>query len=223
MKKQLSKLLIVCFILATVSISGFAQKTESSKNEKAKEEERQKAREEHQKAIEELQMAEQLALEAEIADFENQVHSEELSRAVENARISYIRGTGDRSDYYFDGDYKIPGVYVVGSSYNSSSFQYSKTVKEANFTKDFTFEIDKEANRGSIDVSGSCKHGEIRITISMPSGKMYTEVLIDEFGSINWSKNFSISEEDKSKTGNWTFMIDAKDATGSFRLSVRSN
>ena len=59
-----------------------------------------------------------------------------------------------------------------------------------------------------MSVMGDCKAGEIRIKIIMPNGKNYSDIVIDEFGNLNWRKSFTISEtENQDKTGEWKFQI----------------
>ena len=107
---------------------------------------------------------------------------------------------------------------------NSETLEYRKTVKESTFTKELPFEVEEGAHNVSIAVSGACKEGEIRIKILMPGGKTYTEVLLDEYGSVNWKKSFSTNDEkSKERVGEWKFVISSKEATGNFSLSIRSN
>jgi hypothetical protein len=74
-----------------------------------------------------------------------------------------------------------------------------------------------------MSVMGDCKAGEIRVKIIMPSGKTYSDILIDEYGNLNWRKSFTISEEEnKDKSGEWVFKIDATKATGSFKISLQT-
>jgi hypothetical protein len=176
---------------------------------------KQKQEEELKKAQEEKQRIEELyrgrvidasTRRSELADIERDLHvitrdgSTGWSVAYPEGNISFFSGSQD-----------------------SETLEFRKTVNESSFTKDFDFNVESGARKVAISVSGACKSGEIRIQILMPGGKTYTEVLLDEFGSVNWNKSFSIDEEDKSKTGEWSFKITATEATGNFRLSIRSN
>ncbi len=109
-----------------------------------------------------------------------------------------------------------------GGSQNSESLEYRKTVNESTFTKELPFDVEEGSRSVSISVSGSCKEGEVRIKILMPGGKTYTEVLLDEYGSVNWKKSFSTEDDNKERTGKWKFVINSKEATGNFSLSIRS-
>lgn len=119
--------------------------------------------------------------------------------------------------------YTTTGVPFHGAPGNSSSLQYSKQLDKSSFKSDYSFQIDSDARRASIAISGHCTTGEIRIRVTTPDGKLYTEVLIDDMGSVNWRKSFNLESENSNKAGSWNFAIAAKDATGSFRLSLSSN
>lgn len=74
-----------------------------------------------------------------------------------------------------------------------------------------------------MSVMGDCKAGEIRIKIVMPNGKNYSDILIDEFGNLNWRKSFTISEkENQDKSGEWKFQIASTKATGFFKISLQT-
>ncbi len=203
-------------ILSIAVISLFGTNT-ALMGQEVKEQKVQSEKEIQEKLQEEKAKQEQFVL-------EKQVAKGEVEKAIQTAREAYIdattrAGTGLSGVYLQDG----PGyIFVNGSSQSSTSMDFSKTMKEASFEKDFTFSVEKDAKRASISISGMCDSGEVRIKITMPDGKTYTEVLIDEYGNVNWSKSFTISEEDTSKAGDWKFGIDARDATGVFRISVKS-
>jgi hypothetical protein len=74
-----------------------------------------------------------------------------------------------------------------------------------------------------MSVNGDCKTGEIRIKIVMPNGKTYSDIVIDEFGNLNWRKSFNISDtENADKAGAWKFEIKSIKATGFFKISLQS-
>ena len=227
MRRQVTVFILISFILALSPALVSAQEAKADVKKKEFEEQKKKEAE----LIKQLQKEEaffkqKTAKEAEEQYLENAIHKEELMQAYEEARaISVTSGWDEGSNYVFSGDVygRNPIMLGIGSSQSSSSMQYSKSVKEASFTRDMKFEVEEDAHKASITVSGSCKTGEIRIKIMMPDGKPYTEVLIDEYGSVNWSKSFAIDEENTEKTGEWKFIISAKDASGNFRLSIMSH
>lgn len=104
-----------------------------------------------------------------------------------------------------------------------TSWDLSRSVTENSSVKEYTFEVENEMKSLSISVSGMSKSGEIRIQILMPGSKHYSEVVIDEFGSLNWKKSFELKNEDKDKFGLWKFKVTTSKASGNFRISLSAN
>lgn len=118
-----------------------------------------------------------------------------------------------------DGDF-LHGE-MLGSNVEKSTWQLSKNIKEKSFSNDYAIDIDPATSTVVMSVNGDCRSGEIRIKISMPNGKTYSDIAIDEFGNLNWRKSFKISdEENRDKAGTWKFQVSAKDASGFFRISL---
>jgi len=214
MKSKFGILVIFSLLLASFSLTAYSQTKEEQEKKK-------------QEMLRQEQILKQEQMEKQKALLEEKervkIRKEELQRAVRDAREAYSSGWTVPEPMVITTEGDLKGIYFMGGSQNSSSLQFSKKVREASFTKDLTFEIEEDARRASISVSGMCEEGEIRIYIAMPDNKPYTEVLIDEYGSVNWSKSFDIEEENGSKTGKWGFRITANNATGNFRLSIQSN
>ncbi|HRW84315.1 MAG TPA: proprotein convertase P-domain-containing protein, partial [Bacteroidales bacterium] len=81
----------------------------------------------------------------------------------------------------------------------------------------------KTVKNVTMSVNGDCREGDIRIKITMPNGKTYSDIVIDEYGNLNWRKSFTISEtENKDKTGAWKFEISSSKATGFFKISLQT-
>lgn len=197
----------VLFLIA--QSAAFAQK--SSEAEKKKQEQIKLMEE----ASKEKARAEELYRQQYI---DAQTRRAEVKAIDESIQFMDNRGTG-YSVAYPDGFFGLSS-----RSTNSETLEYRKTVNESTFTKDLPFEVEEGARNVSISVSGACKEGEIRIKILMPGGKTYTEVLLDEYGSVNWKKSFSTDEEKtQDRVGEWKFIISSKEATGNFSLSIRSN
>jgi hypothetical protein len=118
----------------------------------------------------------------------------------------------------------IPGFYGFGGGDGGrTTWELSKQVKESTFDRAYTFDIEETANNVVMTVTGDCKSGDIRIKIVMPGGKIYSDIVIDEFGNLNWRKSFTISDdENKDKAGAWTFKINSENATGFFKISLQS-
>jgi hypothetical protein len=115
--------------------------------------------------------------------------------------------------------YQQPDRFTSGRT----SWDFSKSVTEATFSKEYGIDVEKGSKNVSLNISGTCKSGEIRVSILMPGGKPYSEAIIDEFGNLNWRKSFQIAEENTDKIGEWKFIISAKSATGNFNISLQVN
>jgi len=159
--------------------------------------------------------------------------SDSLSNDLENAdrdraKIFMTMPRGDRS-FDFDNQFVFAGQ-DMGNWYGHSmgdaektTWDFSKSVKDNTFSRDYTFDVDKTSKSVVMSVMGDCKTGEIRIKIIMPNGKNYSDILIDASGNLNWRKSFNISEnENQDKTGDWKFQISSSKATGFFKISLQA-
>lgn len=240
--KKSSLILSVIFLFSIGFYQGVSAQ-DKSKEEKDKElqqliEEQKKAMVDQKKAQEEAQKEAQKAME------EHQVQMEKAMKDVQDLKnlqikvespenmdkVMKIYENGRRNGSYFSygsGEpFMItPGVDVYGHWGDSekTNWDFSKSIKESSFSRDYTFDVDNSANTVVMAVNGDCKSGEIRIKITMPNNKVYSDILIDESGNLNWRKSFTISDtENKDKAGAWKFEISASKATGFFRISLQT-
>ena len=228
-------LLIVVLLLACGSSFQVALAQEKTKTEKEKEEEILKAIDEQKKAMTEAKKAQKEA------EFELQKISEEQQAAMKDLQIS-IQSDGGPGDAVRIYDSRRPGRnfstgepfiftpgvenwygFSHGGDGERTTWDFSKSVKENTFSRDYTFDVEKSVNTVVMAVNGDCKAGEIRIKIVMPNGKTYSDIVIDEFGNLNWRKSFTISEtENQDKAGEWKFLISSSKATGFFKISLQT-
>jgi hypothetical protein len=119
-------------------------------------------------------------------------------------------------------DVNFNNFHLFGDS-EGTSWEFSKSIRESSFSRDYTFDVESTANTVVMSINGDCKSGEIRIKITMPNGKLYSDILIDESGNLNWRKSFVISDtENKDKAGAWKFDINSSKATGYFKISLQT-
>ncbi len=110
----------------------------------------------------------------------------------------------------------------AGDDGERTDWEYSRSVKDGSFSGIYAMDV-RLPSTVVMSVNGECKEGEIKIKIIMPDGKVFSEVMIDGFGNLNWRKSFSVSEkENMEKSGEWKFQVDARKATGFFRISFRA-
>jgi hypothetical protein len=225
--KKSSLILAVIFLFSVCSSFQKVNAQEKSKEEKEKElqeliieqkkamKDQQKAQEEAQKILQEQKVVIDKAMEdANVGDKVNRAmraYSDQLrNRPLFNTGEPFLF-TPDGQFGHFNGDSE------------RTTWDFSKSVKETSFSRDYTFDVEPTVNTVVMSVNGDCKAGEIRIKIIMPNGKTYSDIIIDEFGNLNWRKSFTISEtENKDKAGAWKFDISSSKATGYFKISLQA-
>jgi hypothetical protein len=233
------KVLIVTIIL--LSAGGFVQsgvaqektKAELEKEAKLQQEiiEQKKAMAEQQKSlaeVEELTKEKQAAMEDLNVDMNDAMIGWEGDKVrvytQRGGRSSGSRVFSDQEPFIFN--YKAGDPYFghfFGGDEERTSWDFSKTVKETSFNRDYSFDVEKTVKNVVMSVSGDCKAGDIRIKIIMPNNKSYSDIVIDEFGNLNWRKSFAITEtENQDKTGEWKFQISSNKATGFFKISLQT-
>jgi hypothetical protein len=196
-----------------------AQKKAMVEQKKAQEQ-AQKAQEQAQKALEESKIAVDKAMKEYKVQIENPENLDRWSRIYEDFGRNRSRSTGE--PFVFS-----PGVEFYGHNFGDEGegtiWEFSKYIKETSFSRDYTFDVESTVNTVVMSVMGDCKAGEIRIKIVMPGGKTYSDILIDEFGNLNWRKSFTISDtENQDKAGAWKFEINSSKATGYFKISLQT-
>lgn len=235
MKKK-SLLIIIVFLISAGASFQYINAQEKSKEEQEKEVKIQKEIELQKKSMAEqkkaLTEAEEAMEEQQHAKMENlmkdiRVEVEDAGKEGETVRIYKKRG--NRS-FEFDEPFifSAPGVesfygHGTGGDSERTTWEFSKSVKESTFSKDYTFDVEKSVKTVVMSVTGDCKSGEFRIKIIMPNGKNYSDIVIDELGNLNWRKSFTISEtENQDKTGEWKFKIVSSKASGFFKISLQT-
>lgn len=239
MKKRNLIFAVVFLIAAGTAFQG-AEAQEKSKEQKEKELQMEEAIKEQKKA-----MADQKKAQEELQKV-MQEHQIQMDEAMKNYQVIWddsgrsnrafrIYEDFGRNRSYFDGELfegvREPFIWKPGADVfihlngdsERTSWDFSKNMKESSFTRDYVFDVEPAVRNVVMSVNGDCKSGEIRIKIVMPDGKAYSDILIDEFGSLNWRKSFSISDaENKDKVGAWKFEIKSSKATGYFKISLQT-
>lgn len=170
----------------------------------------QKSQDELEKSLKDINV------QVEVNDADNDVealpHMKRINRSFHfNEPYVFTTGVDAFSGNPFDGDNE------------STIWEFSRSVKEKSLKSDYSFDVEKTSNTVVMSVNGDCKAGDIRIKITMPGGKTYSDIVIDEFGNLNWRKSFTISEtENQDKAGVWKFQITSNKATGYFKISLQA-
>lgn len=229
---------IILGVVFLVSICSFQQLNSQEKTKEEKEKELQEAINEQKKAMIERQKAEyeaqkqvQEELDKAIIIRKDAVNKamEDVDKKLKDLDNPEFKDAMDLQDlrrkrpfvepFIWSGD---PGdLYHLYSNGNSerSTWDISKSIKESSYSRDYVFDVEPTAKSVVMSVSGDCKEGEIRVKITMPNGKTFSEIVIDEYGNLNWRKSLTISEtENQDKTGAWKFDIKSSKATGYFKI-----
>jgi hypothetical protein len=238
MKKSVLILSTASIIIAFASVAtaGAQETSKEIKEKKEKEYEMQKAIDEQKKAmvdqkkvqeemLENLQK-QQEALDQDIKDIDVEVQVDEPdSIFVRAPRVRWISRSKHMGEPF---PALAPGLnsfeyHSFMDDNENTSWEFSKRIKEKSLKNEYLVEVEKSSNSVVMSVNGDCKEGEIRIKIVMPGGKTYSDVVIDEFGNLNWRKSFTISEtENQDKAGAWKFIITSNKATGYFKISLQA-
>lgn len=149
---------------------------------------------------------------------------ETFNQAIDNTLKEHADGHSSGSNGYYN-PYVMPngGNFMFYGDPERTTLDLSKTMIEDTFSTTTVFDVDRETSTFIISISGDCRAGTIAIKVIMPDGKVYADLLIDEFGNLNWRKIFSISEtENVDKVGTWKFQIDSTGASGHFKISAQT-
>jgi hypothetical protein len=236
--KKLSLFIVAVSLLTSPA---FFQQVNAQKSESEKEkeyriqmeiEQQKKAMSEQKKAEEEAMKALQEShqeLEKSLKDLDIEVITEDIEGPEEGNIMRVYGRRGDRS-FNVEEPFVWSSVpdnlhpFTYGDNTEKTRWEFSKNVKESSFSREYAFDVEKTAKSVVMSVMGDCKAGEIRIKITMPNGKTYSEILIDESGNLNWRKSFIITETDnQDKAGEWKYQISSNKATGFFKISLQTN
>jgi len=217
---------LISVIFSVQSLSG----QEKTASEKEKELKLQQAIELQKKALADQKKAQDIQakeIEKVVKDAEKtiSISSDAVNNYSRSVGRSYVRGNSAG----FEEPFIVPSVEGFSNYFRHSgdsertTWDFSKQVKETTLSREYSFDVEASASSVVMTIIGDCKSGQIRVKIIMPGGKTYSDIVIDEFGNLNWRKSFSISEEEnKDKAGEWKFKIDAEKATGYFKISLQT-
>jgi hypothetical protein len=237
MKKSVLLLSSVSIFLAVCSFNPVAAQ-DKTKEDKEKEMAIQKAIDEQKKAMVDKKKAREEAMEnlqktqeeldSKMKDIDLEIQLEDSIGSEDPMSRPHVRFI-TRSDHFKQGFPHSPIIVRdldftgFDSDNESTSWEFSKSIIDKSLKNDYTFEVEKTSKTVVMSVNGDCKAGEIRVKIVMPNGKTYSDVVIDEFGNLDWRKSFNISEtENQDKTGSWKFIISSNKASGYFKISLQA-
>src|ERR1035437_732999 len=219
--KKFSLFLMVIFLISIGSSFQQVTAQEKTKEEQEKEKKIQQEIDQQKKTMAEQKKA--------MADAVQNLKEQNENEDKERTKLFMNLPRGNRS-FSFDEPFEFNGRdmntflrHTMGDDSESTTLDFSKSVKDNTFSRDYTFDVDKTVKSVVMSVMGDCKSGDIRIKIIMPNGKNYSDILIDESGNLNWRKSFTITEkENMDKTGEWKLQISSTRATGFFKIALQA-
>jgi ATPase subunit of ABC transporter with duplicated ATPase domains len=231
--KKCNLLLIVIFLIALGSSFQRINAQEKTKAEQEKEDKIQQSIEQQKKAMADQKKAQFESQQSRKARYEveERINDDayQFFDSTQKDRVKVFMAPRGNRPYNIESfTYSGPNMdalygHMIGGDAERTTWDFSKSLKENTFSKDYSFDVEKTAKSVVMSVNGDCKSGEIRIKIIMPNGKSYSDILIDESGNLNWRKSFTISEtENQDKTGDWKFQISSAKATGYFKISLQT-
>jgi hypothetical protein len=143
-----------------------------------------------------------------------EVLSQDIKEPVIVGEPVFIRSTGDRGnrgDFYFQQDVK------------STRLNLSKNFKGETISKTGTFKVEEDIRMLDIAIKGSVDEGQITLSISKPDKKLFKEQVIDPSADVEWTQMFTIKEDNKEYTGEWTYKIEAVNVMGFYSLSITAH
>jgi hypothetical protein len=233
--KRTGSFLISIFVITSLLSFQTAVAQEKSKEDQEKEIRIQQAIDQQKKEMVEQKKAQEEALQ------NLQKNQDELEKSLKDINVQVEVNDADNIDEAMKHVKRInrsfrfnePFVFTPGvegfygqpfdGDNESTTLEFSRSVKEKSLKSEYSFDVEKTSNTVVMSVNGDCKAGDIRIKITMPGGKTYSDIVIDEFGNLNWRKSFTISEtENQDKAGVWKFQITSNKATGYFKISLQA-
>jgi len=229
--KKSSVILMVAFLFSVCFSVQPLSAQEKTKEDKEKEFKLQQAIDQQKKAMTEQKKAQDMQSKEVEKAMQDVMENVQKNNDVMNIYRSRVRSSGNDLEgldqpFIVSPEIDFPGYgrfWEHEGDSEKTTWDFSKQVKETTFSRQYSFDVEESASTVVMTVLGDCKAGEIRVKIIMPGGKTYSDIVIDEFGNLNWRKSFTISEEEnKDKAGEWIFKIDASEATGYFKISLQT-
>ncbi len=152
---------------------------------------------------------------------ELQAQTSESSSSRESSRSSSrvrVPSTGIATTYG-DADF----IYSTWSHQDegSSQLSLSKMFNSESVSKEGNFTVEEHYNMLKISLEGAVKEGSIQITLYAPDNEVFKDLEIDASADIRWTKLFSEYKEEY--VGEWTYEINANEATGRYNLSITTH
>ena len=112
-----------------------------------------------------------------------------------------------------------PPPFVYGSE-KSFKLSLRKKFDGESITKKTNFMIDKDQKRLKLNAHGSFKEGLLSVKFSLPSGKVFKEIIFDPSADVDWAQSIIIEEDSSIYKGQWNVEIKAVKAKGTYVVDI---
>jgi hypothetical protein len=143
-----------------------------------------------------------------------EVLSQDIKEPVIVKEPVFIHSTGDRRDR---------GDFYIGQDVKSTRLNLSKHFEGESVAKTGTFMVEEGIRMLEIAIKGSVDEGQIKLSISKPDKNLFKEQVIDSSADVEWTQMFTLKEDNKEYTGEWTYKIEAVNAMGFYSLSITAH
>jgi len=137
-----------------------------------------------------------------------------LTSALSQDERRVPRTTGERIDH---------SELNIGQDMKSTRLNLSKHFEGETVSNAGTFKVEEGIRMLEISIKGSVKEGSIKLTINKPDKSLFKEQVIDRSADVEWNQLFTIREDNKEYTGEWTYKIDAVNVMGFYGLSITAH
>jgi hypothetical protein len=137
-----------------------------------------------------------------------------LTSALSQDERREPRTTGERIDR---------GELNIGQDIKSTQLHLSKHFEGETVSNTGNFKVEEGIRMLEISIKGSVKEGSIKLTINKPDKSLFKEQVIDRSADVEWNQLFTIREDNKEYTGEWTYKIDAVNVMGFYGLSITAH
>ncbi len=117
-------------------------------------------------------------------------------------------------------DFPTPPPPFIYSSEKSFKLSLRKKFDGESITKKTNFTIDKDQKRLKLNAHGSFKEGLLSVKFSLPSGKVFKEIIFDPSADVDWSQSIKIEEDSSIYKGQWNVEIKAVKAKGTYVVDI---
>ena len=109
---------------------------------------------------------------------------------------------------------------TTSSAERNTKLTLSKDYNGESTSKTGTFSVEQGVKKIRLSISGSVESGKINLELYLPGKKELKKLSIDDSADIQWSQSLNVKEGDNKYYGEWTYVINAQNAKGSYSLSL---